>query len=117
MGYANAWYVGPSTMTIDYADIPVSIDEKMSGLGFNVGAGLDFHLGPGLAVTVDAAYFMGKSADFNWYVAPGDYYYNYHPTTYTPFSDSYAQGYSELVGKVKVSLSFFKILVGIKLFL
>lgn len=117
VGYANAWYIGASTMTYDYLDVPISIDEKMDGLGFNVGAGLDFHLGPGLAVTVDAAYFMGKSADFNWYIAPGDYYYNNHPAVYTPFSDSYAQGYSELLGKVKVSLSFFKILVGIKLFL
>jgi hypothetical protein len=117
VGYANAWYIGPSSMTYDYADIPISIDEKMDGLGFNVGAGFDFHLGPGLALTVDAVYFMGKSADFNWYVAPGDYFYNYHPTIYTPFSDSLAQSFSELLGKVKVTLSFFKILAGIKIFL
>jgi hypothetical protein len=117
VGWANAWYIGPSTMTIDYAPIPISIDEKLDGLGFNVGAGLDFHLGPGLALTLDAAYFMGKSADFNWYVAPGDYYYNYNTTNYSIFDDSYAQIFSESLGKVKVTLSFFKILVGIKLFL
>jgi hypothetical protein len=117
VGYGNAWYTGPITMALDHTEIPISIDEKLDGLGFNVGAGIDFHLGPGLALTLDAAYFMGKSGDFNWYIAPGDYYYTYDPTKYSSFSDSDAQSFSELLGKVKVSLSFFKILVGIKLFL
>ena len=118
VGWAYAWYINPSTMTYDYADVPASIDEKLNGLGFNLGAGFDFHLGPGLAVTVDAAYFIGKKSSLGWYVAPNQqYYFNYYTSSYVSFDEAYAQNFANKLSKVQVNLSFFKILVGIKLFL
>jgi len=115
VGWAWAW--GPNVY--DYTPIPASIDEKLNGLGFNLGAGFDFHLGPGLAVAVDATYFLvGKKNDLSWYVAPNqDYYFNFYTNNYVTFDPGYAQGFSDRLGKVQVSLSFFKILVGLKLFL
>jgi outer membrane protein W len=117
VGWGYAWYIGPSTMTIDYAQVPASIDEQLSGLGFNLGAGFDLRLGAGLAVTVDAAYFLGKKSDLGWYVAPGQYDYKYHSGDSINFSQGTAQHLSDILGTVQVNLSFFKILVGIKLLL
>jgi outer membrane protein W len=117
VGWGYAWYIGPSTMTIDYAQVPASIDEKLSGLGFNLGAGFDLRLGAGLAVTVDVAYFLGKKSDLDWSVAPGQYYFKYHPGESIGFTENVAQQLSSAMGTVQVNLSFFKILVGIKLLL
>jgi len=117
VGWGLAWEVGPSTMTIDYAKVAASIDEKLNGLGFNLGAGFDLRLGAGLAVTLDAAYFLGKKSDFGWNVAPGLYDFKYHSGVSANFGQNTAQRLSDVLGSVQVSLSFFKVLVGIKLLL
>jgi len=117
VGWGFAWEVGPSTMTIDYAKVAASIDEKLNGLGFNLGAGFDLRLGAGLAVTLDAAYFLGKKSDFGWNVAPGLYDFKYHSGVSANFGQNTAQRLSDVLGSVQVSLSFFKVLVGIKLLL
>ena len=117
VGWGLAWEVGPSTMTIDYAKVAASIDEKLNGLGFNLGAGFDQRLGAGLAVTLDAAYFLGKKSDFGWNVAPGLYDFKYHSGVSANFGQNTAQRLSDVLGSVQVSLSFFKVLVGIKLLL
>jgi hypothetical protein len=117
VGWGFAWYVGPSTMTIDYAEVAASIDEKLNGLGANLGAGFDLRLGAGLAVTLDAVYFLGKKSELGWYVAPGQYNFVKHTGTYVDFNENTAQRLSDVLGSVQVSLSFFKVLIGIKLFL
>jgi hypothetical protein len=117
VGWGFAWEVGPSTMTIDYAKVAASIDEKLNGLGFNLGAGFDLRLGAGLAITLDAAYFLGKKSDFGWNVAPGLYDFKYHSGVSANFGQNTAQRLSDVLGSVQVSLSFFKVLVGIKLLL
>ena len=117
VGWGLAWEVGPSTMTIDYAKVAASIDEKLNGLGFNLGAGFDLRLGAGLAVTLDVAYFLGKKSDLGWRVAPGLYDFKYHTGDSVNFDQNTAQRLSDVLGSVQVSLSFFKVLVGIKLLL
>ncbi|HEX9901426.1 MAG TPA: outer membrane beta-barrel protein [Acidobacteriota bacterium] len=118
VGWGYAWYVTyPTVMTIDYAKVAASIDEKLNGLGANLGAGFDLRLGAGLAVTLDAAYFLGGKKDLGWYVAPGQYDFVKHAGASVNFDQAAAQHLSDVLGSVQVSLSFFKVLIGIKLFL
>ena len=117
VGWGYAWYLTyPTLMTAGYAEVPASIDEKLNKVGFNLGAGFDFHLGPSLAVTMDVAYFLGGKSDLGWSVAPGTYPFATHSGVSIAFDQATAQRLSDLLGTVRISLSFLKIVAGIKLF-
>ncbi|MBD3412820.1 MAG: hypothetical protein GF421_00105 [Candidatus Aminicenantes bacterium] len=50
----------------NYAKIAADINEDMSGIGFNVGAGFDIHFSPNIAFTLEGRYFILKKYEFNW---------------------------------------------------
>ena len=99
---------------LDYLDVPLSIDESIGHIGFNLGAGLDFLFSPGFGVNLDAAYFVGKSIEQTWQHSAGTYYGN----NFTDVSWTLDQENIELlngqVSPLDVNTSFFKIQAGIK---
>ncbi|MGB9005238.1 MAG: outer membrane beta-barrel protein, partial [Candidatus Aminicenantales bacterium] len=115
IGWSNSWWrTYLVEQAYDYLVLPVSIDESLNGVGFNFGAGFDFLLGPSLAITLDATYFLGQSVEAKWYMPPGQYYYTGWTNTYTIFSQADSNEFADYVDPVKINTSFFKILFGIK---
>jgi outer membrane protein W len=115
IGWSNSWWITYLVQqAYDYLVLPVSIDESLNGVGFNFGAGFDFLLGPSLALTLDASYFLGPSVEAKWYMPPGDYYYVGWTNTYTTFTQADSNEFADYVDPVKINTSFFKILFGLK---
>jgi opacity protein-like surface antigen len=99
---------------LDYLSVPLEIDESLSHLGFNLGAGLDILFSPGFGVNLDAAYFMGKSSDLTWQHAAGEYAGTYFPENSWTLDQDFVQLLDGQVSALDVNTSFFKIQAGVK---
>jgi opacity protein-like surface antigen len=113
-GYAYSWVVS-TTQYIDYLSIPLKIDKSLSAIGGNIGAGLDFYLSPGIALNVDAVYFLGAKSDETWQVAPGTYPANWAPALSFIVNQADAGAFQEKISKLNLNLSYFKFGGGIKI--
>ena len=100
---------------IDYFPVPLEInDASLSSIGFNAGLGADIFFSPSIALSLDAAYFIGKTASLEWTVNRGTYYTVYYDQGFNVPAD-YLRTITESLGNLEVKTSFFKIQAGLKI--
>jgi len=107
-GFEDDWgdfdYIGP------YADVI----EDLSGVGFNVGGGLDIHFSPNTAFTVEARYFILKEYLMAWYTdVSGEFESYIWDITYT-VDRELGDYMDELIDPFEFNPSFLKLAVGVK---
>jgi len=103
------------TPYIDYFDIPLNIPETSLGsVGFNAGLGADIYFTPNIGLNLDAVYFMGKTFDLLWTPVPGTYPANLNSGWSVAATEEYLQRISDGLGPLKLSTSFFKVMLGLK---
>jgi len=113
-GYADSWIYGGSQY-IDNWDIDAELDGKISGIGFNIGGGVDILFSPKVGFNIDARYFLSKKFDdLRWEIVPGDYDSDYFGATIT-ISQENAELLSQGIDPIELNPSFFKISVGLKI--
>jgi len=69
MGSAGSWYFEDWPdweQYIDWFTFQYTIEEKINGIGGNIGAGLAIQLSPGVSVNMEARYFIGPTKSFAW---------------------------------------------------
>lgn len=107
-GFEDDWY------DFDYWGLPVSIDESINGIGFNVGGGFDIHFTPSVAFTVEARYYILKKHELNWVTdISGEHESYIWEITYT-INPTVADYVNELIDSLEFNASFPKIAAGIK---
>jgi opacity protein-like surface antigen len=116
-GYGVSWFP-PGWQYIGYVVIPMQIrDASLGSFGFNAGFGADIFFSPSIALTLDAAYFIGKSFDLAWTPVAGTYPLNpvddFPGWTATIPADNLTI-ITDNLGPLTVKTSFFKIMVGVK---
>jgi opacity protein-like surface antigen len=107
-------YVSGDYRRIEYLDLPVDMDESLSGIGFNVNGGFDLRFMKNIALTVDVAYFFKSKMEKNWAVAPGTYPGNNFPELSWVVDQEFADMLSDALGPLSINPSFFKVVGGIK---
>ncbi len=120
LGMADTWtYLDSGILwrAVDYWAIPATIDESLNGIGFTIGAGLDVLLSPSFGLTLDLAYFFGGKKEVAWRYTPGSYDANLDPSWYWDLTEEDLNSLLDYIPTVTVNLSFFKVLVGFKIFL
>jgi len=120
IGLADTWtYLegGSLWRIIDYFAIPAYVDQSLNGIGFNIGAGLDVALSPNFGLTVDMAYFIKGNTEVAWSFKPGSYDANIDPNWYWELGQEDLDNILDYIPPLSVKLSFFKILVGVKIYL
>jgi len=109
------WYLTPGFQNIDYLAVPIAIDESLSGLGGNIGGGVDVYFSPTVAFNIGAIYFLGKEFSFNWSPAPGTYRGELHTGNSWLFPQALATDFQAVFTPVTIKTSFFKLLAGFKI--
>ena len=120
VGLADTWtYLDAGILwrTIDYFAIPAYIDQALAQPGFNIGAGLDVVLSPNFGLTLDVAYFFMAKKEVAWRFTPGSYDANLDPSWYWDLTEEDLNNLLVHIPRVAVRGSFFKVLVGLKVFL
>ncbi|MGB9006844.1 MAG: hypothetical protein WCB96_14060 [Candidatus Aminicenantales bacterium] len=116
LGCTTTWIYG-GYMYIDYFAIPMFVDESLNGIGFNFGAGLDVLLSPSFGLTVDIAYFLKGEAKVKWDFTPGEYDSHINSGWTWTLDKADLADILDYIPDLSVNLSFFKIQVGLKIFL
>jgi hypothetical protein len=116
LGCAMTWLSG-GYMYIDYFAIPMFVDESLNGIGFNFGAGLDVLLSPSFGLTVDIAYFLKGEAKVKWDFTPGEYDSHINSGWTWTLDKADLADILDYIPDLSVNLSFFKIQVGLKIYL
>lgn len=108
-------YMEGTFQRIEYLSLPMSMDVSLSGIGFNVGGGLDLQFSKSLALTIDAAYFVKSELKEYWKVSAG----SYPGTNFSEVSWNINEELADILGKevpqLKLTPSFFKIQGGFKI--
>jgi opacity protein-like surface antigen len=122
IGLGNTWLwqdeVGDLWRIFDYFPIPMFVDESLNGIGFNFGAGLDVALSPSFGLTLDLSYFLKGGSKVAWSFRPGTYDSQIDPAAWEwTLSKLDLDNMLDYIPEISVNLSFFKILVGLKIFL
>jgi hypothetical protein len=91
------------------------LDGSFSGIGFNVGGGVDLQFSRSIALNIDARYFMLKNVEERWQVHSGSYPTNLHSGWKLVLSEENALALQESMNPVEINTSFFKISLGLKL--
>ncbi len=97
----------------EYISPDVKIKEDLSGIGFNVGGGVDIQIAPTIAVTLEAKYFILKKYELNWETQTGQYV-NYIWGGTVTLTQTGADYMDELIEPFEFNASFPKIAAGIK---
>ncbi len=113
-GWGYTWIEG-DTQYIDYIDIPLSVDESISHVGFNIGGGLDLLFSPNFGLNLDACYYVGKKTQVTWQPRAGTYAGNLWPDSSVAVSQDNVEALAAQVSPLEVNTSFFKLQAGIKL--
>ncbi len=118
VGYGTTWTVTDwpyVTRYIDFIDVSATLDGSFSGIGFNVGGGVDLQFSRSIALNIDARYFMLKNVEERWQVHSGSYSTNLHSGWKLGLSEKNALALQESMNPVEINTSFFKISLGLKL--
>jgi len=113
-GYGTTWFSSPYRY-IDYFKIPADLDTSFSGIGFNVGGGLDILFSRNIGLTIDARYFLLKKVEDNWEIQGGEYSSNLNEGWTLTLSEDSTKLLQEEIGLFELDTSFFKASAGIKL--
>ena len=115
MGYGYiSWFSDDySTQYIDNITLPVSAEADLSGIGFNVGGGLNLMFTRNVGLTVNAAYFIKSPVTGEWTVKAGRYDLNNFTNYYTEVDSEEAAEIAGMLDEFEINPSFFKIQGGI----
>jgi len=108
-------YMQGTFQRIEYLSLPMSVDVSLSGMGFNVGGGLDLHFSRSLALTIDASYFVKPELKEDWKVATGSYPGINFPEISWNITEELADMLGKELPQIKFTPSFFKIQGGFKI--
>jgi hypothetical protein len=116
-GYALTWTEG-DWQYIDYIYLPFTLDVSISGIGGNIGAGVDILFSPNAAFNIEARYFITKKIEEYWTVVGGRYTGNNFPSISWTIDEDWAAEINDFIKEeidpTVLNPSFFKISVGIK---
>jgi opacity protein-like surface antigen len=112
-GFGLTW-TDSTSRYIDYLDIPVMIDASLSGIGFNVGGGIDLVLTPNIAISLEGIYFIGKTIEEYWAPVPGTYSGNNFPNVSWTIDQTFVDLIIEEMPTLEIKTSFLKLQAGIK---
>ena len=109
-GFEDPW------LDFDYLSLPVEINEDLSGIGFNVGAGADIQFTPNIAFTIEGRYFILKKYELYWLSdASGQFTSYIYDVTYTFANPSaFEEGINEIITPFEFNPSFAELAVGVK---
>ncbi len=102
-----------------YFDVNEDVEEDLSGIGFNVGAGADINFTPNIAFTIEARYFILKKYEMYWWADSSGTrnLYGYFEGT-VELSSSYADVVNEhlddLIEPFEFNPSYAKLAAGVK---
>jgi hypothetical protein len=114
VGYAYTWEIDPYQF-IDYFDIPATIDKNISGIGFNIGGGLDWTFSRSIALNVDARFFVKGATEAPWMLQAGTYTSNIQEGWTLTLTQAEVEQLEQAISPLNVKLSFFKIALGLKI--
>jgi len=104
--------------TVDALPVPLAVPaQSWVSAGLDVGAGVDFRIGPQWAVTADVRYFMCPSKDLGWTWTQGTYSGLLGNLIGWPFTAENAAYAAERTTPITISPSSLRIAVGAKLIL
>ena len=109
-GFEDPW------LDFDYLSLPVEINEDLSGIGFNVGAGADIQFTQNIAFTIEGRYFILKKYELYWLSdASGQFTSYVYDVTYTFANPSaFEEGINEIITPFEFNPSFAELAVGVK---
>ncbi len=102
-----------------YFDVNEDVEEDLSGIGFNVGAGADINFTPNIAFTIEARYFILKKYEMYWWADSSGTrnLYGFYEGT-VQLSSSYADSVNEymddLIEPFEFNPSYAKLAAGFK---
>ena len=102
-----------------YFDVNEDVEEDLSGIGFNVGAGADINFTPNIAFTIEGRYFILKKYEMYWWADSSGTrnLYGFYEGT-VQLSSSYADAVNEhldnLIEPFEFNPSYLKLAVGVK---
>jgi hypothetical protein len=114
VGYPSTWE-SEGYRYIDYFAVPASAEVSLSGIGFNVGGGIDLVFTRGVALNVDARYFSRGMIEAPWQVKGGTYPSNVNEGWTITLTQENADEYASLIEPYSIDPSFFKISAGLKI--
>ena len=121
VGYGDSLYYVSGIYAYQYVDafaIPAQIPQtSWSAFGGDIGAGVSFQVASGVAIGLDARYYLCGSKDFSWTFVPGTGSYTglfYQNLTET-FGSDLNTALASKTTTFKVNPSFFAIGLGIKI--
>jgi opacity protein-like surface antigen len=103
-----------------YFDVDEDVNEDLSGIGFNVGAGADINFTPNIAFTIEGRYFILKKYEMYWMTdatgTRGLYgFYEGTVTLTSSYADSVSDYLYDLITPFEFNPSFLKLAAGVKI--
>jgi len=114
VGYSTTWE-SEGFRYIDYFAVPASVEASLSGIGFNVGGGIDLVFTRGVALNIDGRYFSRGKIEEPWQVKAGTYPSNISEGWTITLTQENADEFASLIEPYATNPSFFKISAGIKI--
>jgi opacity protein-like surface antigen len=114
VGYASTWE-SEGFRYIDYFALPASVEASLSGIGFNVGGGIDFVFTRGVALNIDGRYFSRGKIEVPWQVQGGTYPSNINEGWTITVTEENANEFASQIEPYSINPSFFKVSAGIKI--
>ncbi len=98
---------------IDYFEIPVNADADLSGIGFNIGGGLNLMFTRNIGLTINGVYFIKSAVTQEWSANPGQYDLINHTQYYMDITADEAAEIAGQLDPIEINPSFFKVQGGI----
>lgn len=114
VGYATTWE-SEGYRYVDYFAVPASVKASLSGIGFNVGGGIDFVFTRGIALNIDGRYFYRGKIEEPWQLQGGQYPSNVNEGWTITLTQENADELASLIEPYTIDPSFFKVSAGIKI--
>ncbi len=113
VGYGTTWS-SDGFRYIDYFVIPAMVDASLGGIGFNVGAGIDFVFSSSVALNIEGRYFARGKIEENWMLQPGTYSSTINDAWTLTLDQADVDEMAAGISPFSLTPSFFKISAGFK---
>ncbi len=98
---------------IDYFEVPVNAEADLSGVGFNIGGGLNLMFTRNIGLTINGIYFIKSAVTQDWVGSGGRYDLINNTSYYMDVSADQAAEIAAQIESLEINPSFFKIQGGI----
>jgi hypothetical protein len=98
---------------IDYFEVPVNAEADLSGIGFNIGGGLNLMFTRNIGLTINGIYFIKSAVTQDWTGSGGRYDLINNTSYYMDVSADQAAEIAAQIESLEINPSFFKIQGGI----